>query len=143
MTVYIDDMQRPATVGRITGVWSHLLADTDDELHAFADRLGLKRSWHQKPGTAISHYDVTEPKRQQAIALGAVQIGYMSRASTDLIRRRREALGLPVHQSPRRLPFTPDELRALGRCLECGCHPKTQGHAADCTNQPGKREDNR
>ena len=41
MTVYIDDMQRPATVGRITGVWSHLLADTDDELHAFADRLGL------------------------------------------------------------------------------------------------------
>lgn len=89
MAVYVDDMQRPAKVGRFNAVWSHLLADTDEELHAFAARLGLERSWHQHPGTPLSHYDVTEPKRQQAIRLGAVQIGYVSRESMDLLRRRR------------------------------------------------------
>lgn len=91
MTVYVDDMQRRARVGRFTAVWSHLTADTDDELHAFAAKLGLKRSWHQKPGTPISHYDVTEPKRQQAIRLGAVPIGYMSREQMELISKRRAA----------------------------------------------------
>lgn len=89
MTVYVDDMQRPARVGRLNAIWSHLMADTDDELHAFAARLGLKRAWHQKAGTPISHYDVTEPKRQQALRLGAVPIGYMSQASMDLIRQKR------------------------------------------------------
>ena len=89
MAVYVDDMQRPAKVGRFNAVWSHLLADTDDELHAFAARLGLKRAWHQHPGTPLSHYDVTESKRRQAIRLGAVQIGYLSRESLDLLRRKR------------------------------------------------------
>ncbi|WP_454231231.1 DUF4031 domain-containing protein [Mycolicibacterium fortuitum] len=89
MSVYVDDMKRPARVGRLNAVWSHLMADTDEELHVFAARLGLRRSWHQKPGTAISHYDVTEPKRQLALKLGAVSIGYMSRESLDLIRRKR------------------------------------------------------
>ncbi|BBX87981.1 DUF4031 domain-containing protein [Mycolicibacterium aubagnense] len=92
MTVYIDDMQRLARVGRLQARWSHLMADTDDELHAFAAQLGLRRAWHQKPGTAISHYDVTETKRQLALRLGAVPIGYMSRESMDLIRRRRATL---------------------------------------------------
>lgn len=92
MTVYVDDMQLPARVGRLKARWSHLMADTDEELHTFAARLGLKRSWHQKPGTAISHYDVTESRRQEALLLGAVPIGYMSRESMDLIRRRRDQL---------------------------------------------------
>lgn len=92
MTVYIDDMRRPARVGRLNAVWSHLMADTDDELHAFAARLGLRRSWHQHAGRATSHYDVTETKRSQAVKLGAVEIGYMSRESLELIRRRREAM---------------------------------------------------
>ncbi|GAS98910.1 uncharacterized protein RMCC_5875 [Mycolicibacterium canariasense] len=88
MTVYVDDMQRRARVGRLNAVWSHLTADTDDELHEFAAKLGLKRAWHQKPGTPISHYDVTEPKRQLAIRLGAVPIGYFSEESKDIIRRK-------------------------------------------------------
>ena len=92
MTVYVDDMQRRARVGRLNAVWSHLTADTDEELHAFAARLGLRRSWHQKPGTAISHYDVTEPKRQLAIRYGAVPIGYMSDEARGLIRRKRQRL---------------------------------------------------
>ncbi|SIM25943.1 Uncharacterised protein [Mycobacteroides abscessus subsp. abscessus] len=92
MTVYVDDMRMPARVGRLQARWSHLMADTDEELHAFAARLGLKRSWHQKPGTAISHYDVTDSRRREALRLGAVPIGYMSRESMDLIRRKRDQL---------------------------------------------------
>lgn len=92
MTVYVDDMRMPARVGRLQAKWSHLMADTDEELHAFAAQLGLRRSWHQKPGTAVSHYDVTDSKRDLALQLGAVPIGYMSRESMDLIRRKREQL---------------------------------------------------
>lgn len=82
MTVYVDDAAIAATVpnGRVrhTSRWSHLTADTQDELHAFAvGKLGLKRSYFQ-PGQAIGgkpspfwHYDLTEGKRRQALALGA------------------------------------------------------------------------
>lgn len=88
MTVYVDDMRMPARVGRISAKWSHLMADTDDELHEFAARLGLKRSWHQKPGTPLSHYDVTDSKRDEALRMGAVPIGCMSRESKELIERK-------------------------------------------------------
>jgi hypothetical protein len=87
MTVYVDDIRIPATVARFTAKWSHLIADTPDELHEFAARLGLRRSYFQDPvisgkpkatpGTLEAemwHYDVTESKRQQAIRLGAVAV---------------------------------------------------------------------
>lgn len=100
MTVYVDDMRMPARVGRLNARWSHLLADTDEELHAFAARLGLRRSWHQKPGTAISHYDVADTKRDLAIRLGAQQISYMGEQSRELIRRKRAELGLDGSTGP-------------------------------------------
>lgn len=73
MSVYVDD----AFVGGDWGRWSgggHMQADTTDELHTFAARLGLKRSWFQsKPGRPDhDHYDLTCGKREQAIRLGAV-----------------------------------------------------------------------
>lgn len=90
MTVYVDDMRMPAKVGRIEARWSHLMADTDEELHAFAARIGLQRRWAQYPGTWKSHYDVTDSKRTLAIATGAVEIGYASAESIALMRRKRE-----------------------------------------------------
>lgn len=95
MTVYIDDMQRAARVGRITGVWSHLMADTSAELHEFAARLGLARRWVQYPGTSREHYDVTEPKRQRALELGAVPIAYGREGGTlTLAKARGQAFDL-------------------------------------------------
>jgi hypothetical protein len=77
MTVYVDNARIPARVGRISARWSHLFADTQDELHAFAASIGLKRSWFQ-PGRPIGgkpsrhwHYDVTDAKRAAAIKAGA------------------------------------------------------------------------
>lgn len=84
MAVYVDDFGMPARVGGLNARWSHLVADSRDELHAFADQLGLRREWFQdpvltgkplaRPGSRAAenwHYDVTESKRRQAIALGA------------------------------------------------------------------------
>ncbi len=90
MTVYVDDMRMPARVGRIEARWSHLMADTDVELHAFAASIGLRRSWAQYPGTWKSHYDVTDSKRAEAIRAGAVAIGYGSPQSIALTRRKRQ-----------------------------------------------------
>jgi len=80
VTVYVDHAQVPARVGRHDARWSHLTADTEDELHAFAARLGLRRSYFQ-PGKALGgrpsvawHYDVTEPKRLQALRMGTQEI---------------------------------------------------------------------
>lgn len=80
MTVYVDDMNLRAQVGNLDRNWSHLFAgpfDPPDELHEFADRIGLARSWYQGPPRhrwPAWHYDVTSGKRQQAIAAGAVEI---------------------------------------------------------------------
>ncbi|GAB33324.1 DUF4031 domain-containing protein [Gordonia otitidis] len=89
MTVYVDDMRMLARVGRISAHWSHLLADTDDELDEFASRIGLRRSWAQFPGTWKSHYDVTDTKREQAIRAGAVPIGYRSAECLALLDAKR------------------------------------------------------
>jgi hypothetical protein len=89
MTVYVDDMRMHATVGRITARWSHLMADTDDELHRFAARLGLRRAGAQYPGTWKSHYDITDSKRRLAIELGAHPIRYGSPGSVALLPPKR------------------------------------------------------
>ncbi len=96
MTVYVDDSQIPATVpndrARHSSQWSHLFADTEAELHAFAARLGLRRSYFQ-PGRPLAdkpspfwHYDVTAGKRMQAIRLGAQPVSW--RDSARIIRER-------------------------------------------------------
>lgn len=97
MTVYVDDMLLPADVPNgkriVSGRWSHLMADTREELDEFADRLGLSRSWIQHPGTYKEHYDVTRNRRDLAIKLGAVKIGYLSTEFVALMNRKRQTLG--------------------------------------------------
>ena len=76
MTVYVDDMLRRAQVGRINSRWSHLFADSTEELLAFGARLGMRPEWLQKPGTRREHFDLTENKRAEALRLGAESITY-------------------------------------------------------------------
>jgi hypothetical protein len=69
MTAYVDDA---VTLWRGQR-WAHLMADTLDELHAMAARLGIPpRAFQDKPSGA--HYDVTPELREQALQLGAVAI---------------------------------------------------------------------
>lgn len=78
MTVYVDDMylyeMGQFKRGGRTYKMSHMIADTDDELHAMADKIGVQRRWHQAPPKHDSHYDVTMTMRAKAIAAGAVAI---------------------------------------------------------------------
>lgn len=82
MTVYVDNMRAP--FGRM--VMCHMLADTDDELHAMADRIGVARQF-QKPGTPHANYDICLSKRALAVAAGAVEAS--KRDVYDLIVRKR------------------------------------------------------
>jgi hypothetical protein len=66
MAVYVDD-SRLAWRGKS---WCHLVADSMNELHAFAEQLGLNRAWFQDR-TMYPHYDVTVKVKERALALGA------------------------------------------------------------------------
>lgn len=53
----------------------HMTADTLDELHTMADKIGMERRWFQEPPKAsYPHYDIPEHKRDQALSLGAVEV---------------------------------------------------------------------
>lgn len=81
MTVYIDD----AANVYLNMKMSHMIADTDDELHAMAQTIGLKREWFQVQ--SIPHYDVCQSKRKLAINRGAVQIS--RRELVQIVRDRK------------------------------------------------------
>lgn len=90
MTVYVDD-SRLTWRGKS---WCHLVADSIDELHAFAARLGLKREWFQER-TMYPHYDVTVNIRERALTLGACSgdkrtiISCAKRLRIELVAARR------------------------------------------------------
>lgn len=91
--VYVDDMRAP--FGRM--VMCHMLADTDDELHAMADRIGVARRWWQSPQkTSGSHYDIALSKRALAVRLGAVEITWRQAAAMNARRRATGQLGSPA-----------------------------------------------
>ncbi len=77
--IYVDDMRLLAEVEgcRWPARWSHLMAGPDDdiaELHAFARKIGMRRSWFQGHAWPHAHYDVTDTVRRKAIAAGAVPV---------------------------------------------------------------------
>lgn len=80
MTVYVDDMRLSARPkgyrGRGTPRWSHLMADTHDELMSFAEQLGLNPAWLQHEGRHTEHFDVTDTVRTKALKLGATPLEY-------------------------------------------------------------------
>lgn len=86
MTVYVDS--EFIQYGRMK--MCHMLADTDEELHAMASAIGVARKWHQKPNTYKSHYDVCKSAREKAIALGAVVID--RKELREILQKRRENL---------------------------------------------------
>lgn len=69
MAVYVDNL---VNNGWHLGANCHLIADTREELHAFALSIGMKRVWYQ-PGS-FPHYDLTASRRAAAVRLGAVPL---------------------------------------------------------------------
>jgi hypothetical protein len=86
MTVYVDDMRAP--YGRL--VMCHMIADTEEELHAMADRIGVARKWYQG-----DHYDIALSKRALAVTAGAREITRRQLSFMALNRRAGRAAGTP------------------------------------------------
>lgn len=69
MAVYVDDVRH--AYGRM--IMCHMWADSEDELFAMADRIGVARKWIQRPPKASwVHFDISLGPRALAIAAGAI-----------------------------------------------------------------------
>ena len=94
MSVYVDELRRWPTRLRIFMEGSaHLTADTLDELHAFAERIGLRRAWFQ-PHALAPHYDLTPKRLAAALLHGAVFVPVKEQARAR-IAARAAAIGGP------------------------------------------------
>jgi hypothetical protein len=80
MTIFVDQLQ---TYGRVKpeaqrygSRWCHMTTDGPrEELHSFAERIGLKRAWFQDHVRRyLKHYDLTPSKHALAVKLGAVEV---------------------------------------------------------------------
>lgn len=93
--IYVDRIQTyPASMcrGLPSRQWCHLISDTSlDELHAFAQLIGLKRAWAQLPPKASApHYDLTPLRRAAAVKAGATEVNRNEFVAA--VHRLREAL---------------------------------------------------
>jgi hypothetical protein len=70
MSVYVDPARFP--YGRM--IMCHMIADTPDEVHAMADKIGVARKWFQTDGST-PHYDICKAKRALAVQSGALELG--------------------------------------------------------------------
>jgi hypothetical protein len=136
MTVYVDELRDYTEIARAKGLpathWCHLTADTRDELHAFAARLGLRRAWFQDD-KVLWHYDLTPGKRVQALRLGATEVTFREIGALITARRWGNAPGPACHTC--KIPFDPTDTRHdgaaqyrdTGFCFRCidRCHEST------------------
>ena len=86
MTVYVDNMR--AKYGRM--LMCHMIADSTDELHAMAQRIGIARRWYQG-----DHYDICLSKREIAVKNGAVEVTLRELSAMHMHRRATGSLGTP------------------------------------------------
>ncbi|TIT88426.1 MAG: DUF4031 domain-containing protein [Mesorhizobium sp.] len=98
MAVYVDDMQAP--FGNM--IMCHMWADSDDELLAMVDKIGVQRKWIQGHPTlsfgkhkraSWVHFDIAQSKRAQAVKLGAVEtdrVGPMEHTAKLMIAKGKE-----------------------------------------------------
>jgi len=83
MAVYVDFGKIP--YGRM--LMSHMLADSEEELLAMADTIGVARKWIQRPKGKPVHFDICQSKRALAVKNGAREIG--RREFVELMRKQR------------------------------------------------------
>lgn len=91
MAVYVDDLM--TCVPNKNWRWNkscHLIADSVEELHEFAKRIGMKREWFQND-SRLPHYDLTVNRRALAVKLGAVEVD-----RRQFVNKMRELAQAPV-----------------------------------------------
>lgn len=83
MAVWVDDMR----IVKHQRLWCHLVADSWEEMHAFALlHLQLEsRRFHRR--AKLPHYDITVEERELALRLGA-----QAASQKDIVRTARQLL---------------------------------------------------
>lgn len=84
--VHVDTMRAP--YGRL--ILCRMIADSEAELHAMADAIGMPRKWYQG-----NHYDICLTKRTKAVAAGAQEISLRQCGAMVARRRESDELGKP------------------------------------------------
>lgn len=65
---------------------SHMIADTEEELHQMAGRIGVARKWYQN-----DHYDICISMREKALLYGAKEVTLRELSKMSMDRRRERA----------------------------------------------------
>jgi hypothetical protein len=73
MTCYVDTVRSYPAAGLRYTEFCHLLADSEEELHAMADSLGMPRRFFQSHAWRW-HYDLPAHLREEAVRNGAVEV---------------------------------------------------------------------
>ena len=86
MSVYVDELRVwPHAKRPFKGGACHLTADTLDELHDLAKRIGMRREWFQ--GGSVPHYDLTPSMRAAAILAGVAFVPVKEQARRRIAKR--------------------------------------------------------
>lgn len=84
---YVDEVRKwPTSIRCFQQGSAHLTADTLEELHAMARRIGLRQAWFQ--AGLVPHYDLTPARRQAAIEAGATFVPARVQARARIAARR-------------------------------------------------------
>jgi hypothetical protein len=87
MTVYVDTMRAPFR-GMLM---CHMIATSEEELHAMAAAIGMQRKSYQR-----DHYDVSMEMKELAIQRGAREIGIRELAAMVFLLRAGQPMGDPA-----------------------------------------------
>lgn len=87
MSAYVDQLSRSFGPKWKWPRACHLFADTLDELHDIAQRIGLRREWFQDRRD-FPHYDINATKRAMAVKLGAIEA--TTKFVVDTLRNNRQ-----------------------------------------------------
>jgi len=94
----------------------HMTADSLEELHTMACKIGMERRWFQAPPNASHpHYDIPEDRREKALALGAQEVckrgglHYAARLGLEWAQAENDV----IRQDKYRLTITRTQIYAL------------------------------
>jgi hypothetical protein len=88
--IYVDQIIDYTGITKLTfKKWCHMWTDgTAEELHVFAEDIGLLRRWFQDKAN-FPHYDITPSKRTLALSKGAKFMHYMEYYKMQRARDKR------------------------------------------------------
>ncbi len=94
MAVYVDELFSTRSLKNAKWQYNqscHMKADTEEELHALAAKIGLRRAWCQHPDNPVKrHYDLTASKRALAIQHGAVSLTWREMVQRTNAQHKRQ-----------------------------------------------------